>query len=143
VTASTRLDSRLRPLALFEALHFLTQRFGRLPVFPSSHHPRHHSYKLDPQLHSRWFMAPSNLSSPKSRDFHTRAILGPKLHDRLPNVKTLIVGAGGIGCELRMLCPVPACIFPDCWCFLQSRTSCLPDSGISPYLILTRSTSPT
>lgn len=45
-------------------------------------------------------MGPSNLSSPKSRDFHARAILGPKLHDRLPNVKVLIVGAGGIGCEL-------------------------------------------
>jgi hypothetical protein len=47
-------------------------------------------------------MPPSNLSSPKSRDFHARAILGPKLHDRLPDVKVLIVGAGGIGCELRM-----------------------------------------
>lgn len=58
-------------------------------------------------------MAPLNLSSPKSRDLHARAILGPKLHDRLPNVRTLIVGAGGIGCELRMLCPVPACILPD------------------------------
>jgi ubiquitin-like 1-activating enzyme E1 B len=58
-------------------------------------------------------MTPSNLSSPKSRDLHARAILGPKLHDRLPNVKALIVGAGGIGCELRMLCPVSACIFPD------------------------------
>jgi ubiquitin-like 1-activating enzyme E1 B len=58
-------------------------------------------------------MSPSNLSSPKSRDFHARAILGPKLHDRLPGVKALIVGAGGIGCELRMLCPVPAFIFPD------------------------------
>jgi hypothetical protein len=47
-------------------------------------------------------MAPSKLSSPKSRGFHARAILGPKLHDRLPDVKVLIVGAGGIGCELRM-----------------------------------------
>ena len=47
-------------------------------------------------------MAPFNLSSPKSRNYHARAILGPKLHDRLPNVKALIVGAGGIGCELRM-----------------------------------------
>ncbi|KAI0280185.1 hypothetical protein BGY98DRAFT_965060 [Russula aff. rugulosa BPL654] len=45
-------------------------------------------------------MSPSNLSSPKSRDFHARAILGPKLHDRLPGVTALIVGAGGIGCEL-------------------------------------------
>ncbi len=47
-------------------------------------------------------MAPFKLSSPKSRGFHARAILGPKLHDRLPDVKVLIVGAGGIGCELRM-----------------------------------------
>ncbi|KAI9509329.1 hypothetical protein F5148DRAFT_1012509 [Russula earlei] len=45
-------------------------------------------------------MAPSKLSSPKSRGRHARAILGPKLHDRLPNMKVLIVGAGGIGCEL-------------------------------------------
>jgi ubiquitin-like 1-activating enzyme E1 B len=44
---------------------------------------------------------------------HALAFIGPKLHDRLPNVKALIVGAGGIGCELRMLCPVPACVFPD------------------------------
>ncbi|KAH9177780.1 hypothetical protein EDB89DRAFT_1439238 [Lactarius sanguifluus] len=43
-------------------------------------------------------MAPLSLS--KSRNTHTRAILGPKLHDRLPNVKVLMVGAGGIGCEL-------------------------------------------
>jgi hypothetical protein len=50
-------------------------------------------------------MAPSNLSSPKSRGSHARAILGPKLHDRLPSVKVLIVGAGGIGCELRMRIP--------------------------------------
>jgi hypothetical protein len=57
-------------------------------------------------------MSPFNLSSSKTRDFHARAILGPKLHDRLPNVKVLLVGAGGIGCELRMrvLCP-SECIF--------------------------------
>jgi ThiF family len=50
-------------------------------------------------------MAPFNLSSSKTRNFHARAILGPKLHDRLPNIKVLIVGAGGIGCELRMRLP--------------------------------------
>ncbi|KAH9060572.1 hypothetical protein EDB87DRAFT_1615255 [Lactarius vividus] len=43
-------------------------------------------------------MAPLSLS--KSRNTHTQAILGPKLHDRLLNVKVLVVGAGGIGCEL-------------------------------------------
>ncbi|KAI0317545.1 hypothetical protein OF83DRAFT_1283338 [Amylostereum chailletii] len=34
------------------------------------------------------------------RSIHARAILGPELHDRLPSTKVLLVGAGGIGCEL-------------------------------------------
>ena len=64
-------------------------------------------------------MAPFNLSSPKSRDFHARAILGPKLHDRLPTVKALVVGAGGIGCELRMriLSHQMRFLTTDDWCF--------------------------
>ncbi|THH14856.1 hypothetical protein EW146_g5545 [Bondarzewia mesenterica] len=36
----------------------------------------------------------------RSRSSHARAILGPALHDRLPDIKVLLVGAGGIGCEL-------------------------------------------
>ncbi|KAI0056334.1 hypothetical protein BV25DRAFT_1872803 [Artomyces pyxidatus] len=36
----------------------------------------------------------------RSRTSHARAILGPALHDRLPETKVLLVGAGGIGCEL-------------------------------------------
>lgn len=47
VTASAR-RFELRPLALLEAHHFLTQRLGRLPPFPSSHHSRHNSDTLGP-----------------------------------------------------------------------------------------------
>ena len=36
-----------------------------------------------------------------SRAAHARAILGAALHDRLPHTHVLLVGAGGIGCELR------------------------------------------
>lgn len=32
---------------------------------------------------------------------HTRAILGADLQARIASVKVLLVGAGGIGCELR------------------------------------------
>ncbi|KAH7908705.1 hypothetical protein BJ138DRAFT_1103289 [Hygrophoropsis aurantiaca] len=34
------------------------------------------------------------------RSTHAQAILGPELYARLPNTKVLLVGAGGIGCEL-------------------------------------------
>lgn len=34
------------------------------------------------------------------RSAHATAILGPELAARLPEVKVLLVGAGGIGCEL-------------------------------------------
>ncbi|KAH9923897.1 uncharacterized protein B0H18DRAFT_451862 [Fomitopsis serialis] len=34
------------------------------------------------------------------RNLHARAILGPELHSRLSDTKVLLVGAGGIGCEL-------------------------------------------
>ncbi|GAA5826743.1 hypothetical protein JCM11251_002876 [Rhodosporidiobolus azoricus] len=37
---------------------------------------------------------------PGDRYKHTRAILGPQLFDKVQNAKLLIVGAGGIGCEL-------------------------------------------
>lgn len=34
------------------------------------------------------------------RTRHATAILGPELSARLPDVKVLLVGAGGIGCEV-------------------------------------------
>ena len=34
------------------------------------------------------------------RSSHALAILGPDLHARLPSIRVLVVGAGGIGCEL-------------------------------------------
>ncbi|GAA5895351.1 hypothetical protein JCM6882_006228 [Rhodosporidiobolus microsporus] len=37
---------------------------------------------------------------PADRYRHTRAILGPALFDKVQNAQLLIVGAGGIGCEL-------------------------------------------
>ncbi|KAG5342178.1 hypothetical protein C0989_004915 [Termitomyces sp. Mn162] len=40
------------------------------------------------------------MSSAKARSAHARAILGSELYDKLPNTKVLLVGAGGIGCEL-------------------------------------------
>lgn len=35
-----------------------------------------------------------------ARGTHAAAILGPELYSRLPNMRVLLVGAGGIGCEL-------------------------------------------
>lgn len=35
------------------------------------------------------------------RSLHAKAILGPELYGRLAETKVLLVGAGGIGCELR------------------------------------------
>jgi hypothetical protein len=40
------------------------------------------------------------MSQNKTRDTHAAAILGPELHARLPDTRVLLVGAGGIGCEL-------------------------------------------
>lgn len=40
-------------------------------------------------------------SKPRSRATHVEAILGREFHGRLTSVKVLLVGAGGIGCELR------------------------------------------
>jgi hypothetical protein len=34
------------------------------------------------------------------RSAHAMAVLGPELHASLPNTRVLLVGAGGIGCEL-------------------------------------------
>ncbi|KAJ7694800.1 hypothetical protein B0H17DRAFT_931436 [Mycena rosella] len=40
------------------------------------------------------------MSTAKARTAHAKAILGPVLHQRLAETKVLLVGAGGIGCEL-------------------------------------------
>lgn len=40
------------------------------------------------------------MSTARARTAHAKAILGPELHAQLPNTKVLLVGAGGIGCEL-------------------------------------------
>jgi ThiF family len=42
----------------------------------------------------------ANTTTPR-RDSHAMAILGPELYSRLQNTRVLLVGAGGIGCELR------------------------------------------
>jgi molybdopterin/thiamine biosynthesis adenylyltransferase len=39
-----------------------------------------------------------------SRGTHAKAILGPELYKKLGNTHVLLVGAGGIGCELRRWC---------------------------------------
>jgi tRNA A37 threonylcarbamoyladenosine dehydratase len=43
------------------------------------------------------------MSVAKGRISHAKAILGPELHFQLANTSVLLVGAGGIGCELRRL----------------------------------------
>ncbi|KAJ7078490.1 hypothetical protein C8R44DRAFT_825307 [Mycena epipterygia] len=40
------------------------------------------------------------MSTAKARTAYAKAILGPELHNRLAETKVLLVGAGGIGCEL-------------------------------------------
>ncbi|KAI5119541.1 hypothetical protein M0805_008527 [Coniferiporia weirii] len=45
-------------------------------------------------------MSDSLRSAHRARSTHAKAILGPDLHSRLVTVKVLLVGAGGIGCEL-------------------------------------------
>lgn len=45
----------------------------------------------------------TTLDNSGSRTTYARAILGPTLHNRLPQTKVLLVGAGGIGCELCTL----------------------------------------
>jgi ubiquitin-like 1-activating enzyme E1 B len=42
------------------------------------------------------------MSTAKARAAHVKAILGPELHAQLSGTSVLLVGAGGIGCELRM-----------------------------------------
>lgn len=38
---------------------------------------------------------------PSTRDSQTASLLGPELFEKVRNAKLLVVGAGGIGCELR------------------------------------------
>lgn len=45
----------------------------------------------------------TTLNTSGTRASYARAILGPTLHNRLPQTKVLLVGAGGIGCELCTL----------------------------------------
>ncbi|PFH51632.1 hypothetical protein AMATHDRAFT_74813 [Amanita thiersii Skay4041] len=40
------------------------------------------------------------MSTAKARTAHVKAILGPELYAQLADIKVLLVGAGGIGCEL-------------------------------------------
>ncbi|CAK5264981.1 unnamed protein product [Mycena citricolor] len=40
------------------------------------------------------------MSTAKARTAYAKAILGPELHSKLGETKVLVVGAGGIGCEL-------------------------------------------
>lgn len=51
------------------------------------------------------------------RGTHTAAILGPELYSRLPNTRILLVGAGGIGCEL---CRSPLSHDRDVICWIAS-----------------------
>jgi ubiquitin-like 1-activating enzyme E1 B len=46
-------------------------------------------------------MSGSSKSTYVGRTTHAEAILGRELCARLPQTKVLLVGAGGIGCELR------------------------------------------
>ena len=49
----------------------------------------------------QFFFFSKRMSTGKHRGAHVRAILGPELYAQLANTNVLLVGAGGIGCELR------------------------------------------
>ena len=56
------------------------------------------------------------MSTARARTAHAKAILGQNLHAQLLTTKVLLVGAGGIGCELCELFTasfVPACLTRD------------------------------
>lgn len=59
------------------------------------------------QTHSRAASSRSTMSF-NGRSSGARAILGSKLFNRLIVTKVLLVGAGGIGCELRESSSIPA-----------------------------------
>ena len=50
------------------------------------------------------------MSVAKGRVNHAKAILGPELHFQHANTSVLLVGAGGIGCELRRLARLENCV---------------------------------
>jgi ubiquitin-like 1-activating enzyme E1 B len=43
------------------------------------------------------------MSTAEARTAHAKTILGAELHARLSDTTVLLVGAGGIGCELCMM----------------------------------------
>lgn len=45
------------------------------------------------------------MSTAPRRIIHAEAILGSELHSKLKDTRVLLVGAGGIGCELREWTP--------------------------------------
>lgn len=42
--------------------------------------------------------------TPMRRSMHSLVVLGPELHSTLCAGRVLVVGAGGIGCELSNVC---------------------------------------
>ena len=56
------------------------------------------------------FVLEEFMSVAKGRINHAKAILGPELHFQLANTSVLLVGAGGIGCELRGLACFENCV---------------------------------
>lgn len=54
-----------------------------------------------PFLPDEWFIFKKRMSTAKHRSAHAKAILGPEFYAQLANTNVLLVGAGGIGCELR------------------------------------------
>jgi hypothetical protein len=62
-----------------------------------------------------------SLETALGRSAHARAILGPELFNQLTNVKVLLVGAGGIGCELRECSIRGVCLFPPCAVYVTRR----------------------
>jgi hypothetical protein len=58
------------------------------------------SIKSLDNVESRFLTCLRQIHCAMVRGTHAAAILGPELYSRLPNTRVLLVGAGGIGCEL-------------------------------------------
>ena len=56
------------------------------------------------------------------RSTYTEALVGPELYKKIRETPVLVVGAGGIGCELR---ESSAALFEEGRLMSQSRTWCL------------------